>query len=551
MSSEIAQVEGCEFTTDELQLFHRYYKYDWQSAGLAAAPVSQRIQHFVAAVDPAADSQRLRDWLRTMGIVDESEKTAQAKLYDRFERYDFAAASGFNQKLADVYDTEDVTRYGIGERMERAKAQYYNDHVEPLDYDEYKAYMVVNAPKPVCPYQDMWDLKGVDKESADTDKFANVKTIDIAQLLDAGSTDVLTLSAINRFLDAAKSAYDDRYFAVAVVNSRCSGPEPMFLPALDSPDDCSEILKAAMRLRIELRNLNRAKPVVFFANGVVDASTLGILLSTPDIITSEMFCVSVSPTNKSAQAFPLTALYDWAHLASGQSKVAEGTAEYILCHPELVLRSAEWMALELGTGFVSHRKFASGMEQVLLAASCPPPHTRDALRKACAIESVYAGPSKISVWEQEVHRYFAPLAGGEKSLAELVSELQQLDTPWTGKYLAFVNAPRANAVAEARVAGMRVVRGLEYSQALALELLASIAWSKGTREPSKLFGNDKAPKLADILMETTGSVDANSGALQSEVPGECPFAKMYRKNPDRFKHVDLKSISDHRSLNLK
>ncbi|KAJ2829846.1 hypothetical protein IWW50_000620 [Coemansia erecta] len=552
MSDEITQVEGCEFTTDELQQFHRYFKHDWTAAGLGSAPVSERIRHFVDTVDSSIDRNRLQEWLRTMGIVDETEMSEQARLYERFEQFDFAAAAGFNQMLADVYATNDISKHEIDERMDRAKAQYYSANVEPLSYSEYKEYKVANAPKPVCPYQDLWDLKGADKESADTDKFASVKTIDIARLLDPDNMDVLTVGAINRFHEAAKTAYDQKYFAVAVVNSRCSSPEPVFLPALDGSKDCSVTLKAAMRLQIELRNLNKAKPLVFFANGIVDASTLGILMSTIDIVTSEMFCVSVGPVSQSSQMFPLTALYDWAHLSDHQFKVAKGTAEYILCNPDLVLRSAEWSALGLGMGFVSHRKFASGMEQILLAASCPPPHTRDALRKACAVESVYSGPSKISVWEEEIAKYFAPLADGSKSVSDLIGELQAIEKPWAGKYLRFANTPAANDVVEARIAGIQAVRELEYSQALAFELSAVIAWSAGTVKASELFDIDSIPVLSDLLSDNT-DVNSNAqygGTLQNEVAGECPFAKMYRKNPEKFKHVNLKSIADHHSLNL-
>ncbi|KAI9475263.1 hypothetical protein LPJ79_000581 [Coemansia sp. RSA 1821] len=542
MSSQIAQVEGCEFSTEELQLFHRYYKYDWTAHGLESASVNQRIDHFVSAVDLPVDTARLRSWLRTMGIIDESEKSDEAKLYDRFEQYDFAAAPGFNQMLAHVYDTSDVTKYAIDERMDRAKAQYYNDHVEPLEYEKYREFKIVNAPKPVCPYQDLWDSKGTDKEAADTLKFANVKTIDIAEFLGSQTDQVLTVDVVNRMLDAVKLAYDQKYFAVALVNSQCSRPEPMFLPALDkSPENSTELLKAAMRLRIELQNLNKTKPVIIFANGMVDASALGLLLCSIDIVTSEMFCVSCSPTQAT---YPFISLYDWACLSDRQSKVAKGTAEYILCNPHLVLRSAEWNALDLGIGFVSHRKFATSMEKILMAASCPPPHTRDALRKACAVESMYPGPSKINVWANEIQKFFAPLAEGKITLLDLTSQLQKVEQPWAGKYLAFANTQKSMDIANARVSGMQAARSLQYSQALAMELSASIMWSQGVTDPDVLFSS---PPLLTTLLDIESIKASNT---HKEVSGECPFARMYRKNPERFKNVDLKSIADHRSLNL-
>ncbi|KAJ2890325.1 hypothetical protein IWW38_004197 [Coemansia aciculifera] len=97
MSFQISQVEGCAFSTKELQRFHAYYKYPWSSVSLDSATVSQRIEYFVANVDPDIDTQRLRDWLHTM---DNSEKPTT--LCDRFEAYDFARAPGFNSLLAEV-----------------------------------------------------------------------------------------------------------------------------------------------------------------------------------------------------------------------------------------------------------------------------------------------------------------------------------------------------------------------------------------------------------------------------------------------------------------
>ncbi|KAJ1721630.1 hypothetical protein LPJ61_006018 [Coemansia biformis] len=359
------------------------------------ASLPERIQHFASSVDADTDCARLQAWLRTMGIVDDREKTDAARLYGRFEQYDFAAAPGFNQLLTDVYVSNDVSRYGIGERMDLAKAKYYNQHVEPLDYAEYRVFKESAAPRPVCPYQHLWESSGAAKEQPETAKFASVKTIDIANLGVDGCAGLLTLATIGRIRDSVREAYDDKYHAVAIVNSSCSdsmGPEPVFLPALDASGDIGAILRAAARLQIDLRSLNKVKPLIMFANGAVDASALGILFSTSDLVASEMFAVNVAPGSQSSRTFPFAALYDWAHLSDDSSRTEPGTAEYILSNPDLVLRSSEWMPLGLDIGFVAHRKFA--------------------------------------------------------------------------------------------------------------------------------------------------------------IPGECPFARMYRKNPDRFKHVDLKAIADHRALNI-
>ncbi|KAJ2769387.1 hypothetical protein IWQ56_002570 [Coemansia nantahalensis] len=557
MNSDITNVEGCAFTTEELQRFHRFYKLDWDEAGLAAAPLPERIRHFVSSIDPDTDSTRLQAWLRTMGIIDEGEKSDAAKLYEQFEQFDFASAPGFSQRLADVYGSDDVSKHGIGERMDMAKAAYYNEHVAPLDYAAYKQFKESSAPRPVCPYQHLWDAGGTDKEQPDTAKFAHVMTIDIGESCAAG----LTLAAINGLRRSVKEACQEKYYAAAVINSSCNDPanaKPVFLPALDASGDAAAALRAAVQLAIDLRTLNGTKPLLMLANGTVDASALGILLSTSDVVTSEMFAIDVAPNSESSRTFPFVALCDWARLSSGRARAEPGTAEYILTSPDLVLRSSEWMPLGLEIGFVAHRRFAAAVESILLAASCPPPHTRDALRKACAVESAYPGPSKISAWTHEIRQHFSPLVDTDLQLDELYDELARIDTPWARRHRSVVGDAAAKAVAGARIAGLQAMRGLEYSQALALELAASIAWTQGESATDQLFHSAGTQSLAEVLLAGTDECPGTSQAPEepaadaevASVPDECPFARMYRKNPSQFAHIDLQSITKHRSLNL-
>ncbi|KAI9504914.1 hypothetical protein BX070DRAFT_221148 [Coemansia spiralis] len=577
MKSEIAQVEGCSFTTDELQRFHSYYKFSWDPVGLDGADVNERIRYFVTHVDQAIDAKRLREWLRTMGIVDSSELSDEAKLYDRFENFEFATAPGFNKMLGDVYSANEVDKYEIDLRIEKAKAQYYSTHMEPLDYEAYKAFKEANTPKPVCPYQHMWENSDNKRRKSvvDAKGFANIKVVDLADFFDSSSSDTveLTPEIMGRIREDVLEAYADRYYALAVISSNCyvfndgtidGFTEPVFLPALlCEPNKAKATLEASIRLQIELRKLNQTKPVVVFASGKVDQSALGILLSTADVVTTDMFCVKSGSTSETAQTFPLSALYDWAHL-DNQASYKAGTAEYVLCNPDLIIRGSEFAALGFGKGFLSQRKLAPSMERIMLAASCPPPHTRDALRKAYVIESAYSGPSKINVWEQEIARYFAPLASGSKSVDDLIKELKSVQKPWATKYLAFAgDDSNSKAIAAVRVSALRSARSMEYSHALALELGATSEWSQGERSVDKLLSakvtsSMLAASTFDSANDTKNNDSAtgdtskthSTGDLGIEIPGECPFAQMYRKNPDRFKHIDLKAIAQHRALNM-
>ncbi|PIA14323.1 hypothetical protein COEREDRAFT_88830 [Coemansia reversa NRRL 1564] len=559
MSTKITQVDGCTFSTAELQQFHCYYKFDWQAVGLSNATAGERIDYFTDHVDSATDSRRLREWLRTMGIVNESDKTEETRRYERFEQYDYGTAPGFNQLVAEVYEGNNVDKHTIDERMERAKAKYYGQHVEPVNYDEYRRFKAQTAPKAACPYQHLWENDGTDKKTAQMEKFSNVKTIDIGAVL--GADGLLTVSAMNGLLDIIKEAHDKRYYAAAMINSRSSGnletQTAEFLPMLSvSSSGAEEVLKAATQVQIELRRLNKSKPLMIFADGTVDASAVGILLSTVDIMLSERFAIRVGPGNTSSQKIPLAALHDWAHLSENhQANAPAGTAEYILCNPSLVLYSSEWMGLGLASGFVGQRKYAAAVEKILLAASCPPPHTRDALRKACAAESAYPGPSKLSVWEQEIRQHFAPLSSSTQTAEDLANKLRCLNKPWADIYATFADEERSRAVAEVRIAGLRAARTLEYSQTLALEISAGVAWAKGVCDPHALFDGSSITVAAGGLpssgeLESAQAVPDMAAAALSEISSECPFARMYRKNPERFKHIDLQAIAKHRSLNL-
>ncbi|KAI8322228.1 hypothetical protein GQ54DRAFT_297473 [Martensiomyces pterosporus] len=551
MEPQITQVDGCTFTTAELQQFHKYYKFDWQAAGLGSASVSARIEHFTTQTDVSTDAQRLRDWLRTMNITDDSEKSDEEKLYDRFEQYDFTTAPGFNELLSEVYATNNVSKYELDGRMEQAKARYYSEKVEHLDYRRYNEFKEANRPKPVCPYQHLWDT-GADNRPANTRNFANVKLVDLADFLDAAPSSVLSAEIIGRIHEDVVEAYSERYFAIAIVRGDCQAEidsEPVFLPSLDT-ENRSKALRALIKLQIELRKLNRTKPVVIFASGSVDPSAVGLLLSTAELITTELFSITPGPAHKSAAQFPVPALFDWAHL-SDQGRVDAGTAEYLLCHPELVLRSSEWAALGLSHGFVAHRNLDKATERILMAASCPPPHTRDALRKSYVVESAYPGPSKVSVWRREIEQFFRPLAEGSATIEGLVDELNKVDKPWAKKYLAFTAKSSTKDLAKLRVAALRTARSLELSQALALEYSATDSWSKGEASVDKLLA--ATTPISAVLAEEQPDAAADAlkaNPLEVEIPGECPFAQMYRKNPDRFKHVDLQAIASHRPLQL-
>ncbi|KAJ2583177.1 hypothetical protein GGH95_001143 [Coemansia sp. RSA 1836] len=553
--AEISQVEGCAFSTEELQRFHKYYKYPWTSVSMDTATVSQRIEYFAANVDPAIDVQRLRDWLRTM---DAGEPPQANTVYDRFDAYDFAHAPGFNSLLAEVYNTEGASKHELDTRMELAKATYYSEHVEPLNYDEYRAHRDAAAPKPVCPYQHLWDsgTSSSGDGSASDRALDNVWVVDLADYLEQPPSDsgeeLLTLAAVGRIHDAIRqAAYSEQYYAIAIVNRNCDSTESEqmrpFLPPLETlPAERQrrEVLGALLRLQIELRQLNQAKPVVIFANGPVDASAVGVVLSTADVVTTDKFSVSLAPTHASVQAFPLAALYDWcARLEK------PGMAEYIACHPDLVLRSSEWATLGLGQGFIAHRHLGSSIGRILLAASCPPPSTRNALRKAYMAESVYPGPSKISVWNPEIEMYFALLALGHKSLDDVVQSLRELDSPWANRYLAHFGGSLDDVetrVVRLRVAALRAARTLEYSQVLSMEFAVTNAWALDSSVSAEgLIASPVDASLSEIL---NGS--RPPGTAASDIPDECPFAKMYRKNPDRFKHIDLQQIAKHRSVNL-
>ncbi|KAJ2494847.1 hypothetical protein IWW47_004384 [Coemansia sp. RSA 2052] len=79
-----------------------------------------------------------------------------------------------------------------------------------------------------------------------------------------------------------------------------------------------------------------------------------------------------------------------------------------------------------------------------------------------------------------------------------------------------------------------------------MEFAVTNAWALDSSVPAEeLIASPVDASLSEIL---NGS--RSPGTAASDIPDECPFAKMYRKNPDRFKHIDLQQIAKHRSVNL-
>ncbi|KAJ1721109.1 hypothetical protein LPJ53_004323, partial [Coemansia erecta] len=514
-TSLISQVDGCDFTTDELQQFHGYYKYTWP-APLKNSSLAERIQHY-STVDPSIDTARLRLWLRTMGIQDESEKSDEAKLYDRFEAFDFSTAPGFSELLTQVFtDSQQTNKHEINERMERAKIEYYS-RIEDISYDGYRRFKEENAPKPVCPYQHLWEKEK--ETAANVRQIEHVKIIDLAEYPDVEMT-TETLDLIRE--EAVEAETDTDIYALAIIRS--SSDHTVFLPALCSAGGINgilETLRARMRLEVTLRKLNSSKPVIFFANGSVDPSTLALMQTTGETVLSDSF--SLDPTSVS---YP-TSIQSWTQMTD----LPSGTVEYILCHPNLVIRGSEWQgALGLGRGFISQRNFANATERILVAASCPPPQTRNALRQTCVIESAYPGPCKISVWKPEIEKYFAPLAEDagsvSASLDKLVNKVGQIRKPWAEKYLAFAGSSDENKKRAVWVAALQAARQMEYSQVLALEYSlteAIISNQYGNAEDAtslvkRMAANGQS--ITQILDTNDIQTAPQENAMKVEIPGE-------------------------------
>ncbi|KAJ2721116.1 hypothetical protein GGI07_004181 [Coemansia sp. Benny D115] len=561
MDSKITQVDGCAFTTEELQQFHGYYRYSFDSAGLADAPLAEKIEHY-ASQTPGIEPARLREWLRTMGIQDDTEEKSEEeteveRLYARFEAFDFASAPGFSDKLTQVYTCERASKHEVDQRMEQAKAQYYNEHVEPLDYEAYREHREANKPKPVCPYQHLWDTGEKDAGDGPLESSNGVWVVDLAQYIgqQGARLDAKMLDAIDT--EVRRALEDESCCALAVINSSNSSDNedntaPTFLPALET--DSQQLLpalRARMQLEIDLRRLNAAKPVVMLVDGQVHASALSLLLAAGDTVVTERFVTLLTADGE--HFFPW-ALHGWAC-----QPAVPGVAEYMALRPDLIIRGAEWLgpSLHLGTAFVAHRSFAAASQRILLAASCPPPHTREALRQACLVESAYPGPCRISVWKAEIAQHFAPLqaASGAYGAKQLEEALGAVGEPWAQRLVETLVGTASRAV-PLWIAALRAARDVGYSKALALEynlaaeLLggSSSSSSSGSVDPAQAealvsrVAAEGAP-LPNILGAPASKEESTTAPV--DVPPECPFAQMYRKDPERFKHIDFQAISDH------
>jgi enoyl-CoA hydratase/carnithine racemase len=91
------------------------------------------------------------------------------------------------------------------------------------------------------------------------------------------------------------------------------------------------------------------------------------------------------------------------------------------------LRGPELLQLGLADIFVPEAKLSDAFEMAKRMAVCPGPDTPAAVQLALAIQHTYAGPNRLSVWEEYITKVF----GNVESLEDIEQRLKNTDNAWS------------------------------------------------------------------------------------------------------------------------
>lgn len=91
------------------------------------------------------------------------------------------------------------------------------------------------------------------------------------------------------------------------------------------------------------------------------------------------------------------------------------------------LRGPELLRLGLADVFVPEAKLSEAFEMAKRMAVCPAPDTSSAVQLALAAQHAYAGPNRLSVWEEHITKVF----GNAESLEDIEQRLIDTNNAWS------------------------------------------------------------------------------------------------------------------------
>ncbi|KAI8869451.1 hypothetical protein GQ42DRAFT_163421 [Ramicandelaber brevisporus] len=498
-------MNSCPFTADELVQLREFDAYNWSGdadfqQGLVALrtamphldDLAARAFYFSRKTNLSADKLQL--WLslkqpqpsqshQQLERKEQLSPESVAAVFKRFEEYPFATDQKFLAGLPKVFETVTKSKHSSSSSFSsssssvavdydktvlKARAIYYNNVVEPLDFKQYIIYSENKKREQAaeaatatnedgeskddlaaaCPFAHLWHSKSamaadtVTKMVKDAVDSGALVTLDMDEMLATSEGRVLTKRAMHSIERALRQTGESAPTIVMSQGKFGSGskgselaaeaasakqaalaPDAKQIEYVDSKIFCGSLANDASnthhRLSVALASrrymasvAKTARPVVAFISGNVhcDCAYIGFMPSCVVVSEHASASFSLSTSSKRLSALALLAGLPLHKQPSSSSLPPAGTALYLLLSPTLTLRAPELLQLGLAHFFVPHRNMADIESAILHIVATPPSDALMSILRAIHASShsgQYPGPSRINSWRTEIEDVFA------------------------------------------------------------------------------------------------------------------------------------------------
>ncbi|KAI8970707.1 hypothetical protein BDB01DRAFT_814354 [Pilobolus umbonatus] len=469
------------------EIFIQFKRYDWKTdrvfeAGLNEdlkrslySPGEEDIMHSIRLLKAKhfyfSKFQHKFDLEEYLEYEQQQLLKSQEEEFEKMEAYEYNEDEEYLSGLGKIIPRWlEVASVWSKEKLEseitKAKAYYYHSKIAPIDLNAYWKWKEAKEQKnqPVCPFASTWQYKNKvipslpfnGRQFISTERPKGKGALKIT-LSSPRTHNTLTVTRLDQMYDTINITEKDEKITTIFMTSNIShvGNSMDFNEQIETKDskivssglalkETSEIISNADQLRSSLDYMGdkyyhlvkylmqNAKKIVSFTNGLIPVNAVYCFLSVGFLrVITEHTLVDIQLKLSHAPIPPLL-LLNMCRLHS-QKALPKGLELYLaLASPDYSkLRGPELLRIGLADIFIPEIKLNDVLDISKTMASCPEPHTTSAVQLALSIHQTYAGPNRISVWENKIESLF----GSATTFEALEEGLRKDNSKWSQSIL--------------------------------------------------------------------------------------------------------------------
>ncbi|CEG63904.1 hypothetical protein RMATCC62417_00971 [Rhizopus microsporus] len=455
-------------STEMQSVFEAFDNYSWDSD-----PVFQAGYQSIMASMPADNTRLLKAKHFYFSKFQQSfdldaylqyEKEKKHALYERVEDYDYENDETFVKGLPEIIKGYvEQQKKGLWDKdklefeLRKAKAFYYHAKVEQFDIPDYFNYITKkqDSKKPACPFANLWQNKGTVQTQeqingasfvvAEEPKFTGAIKITLSSPTSKNILSIDRLDELQRTLERANDDHVTCMFLTATVYDSPTLPKEMIetndtkMICCGLPYEETSRLVSGSDLRqtslfkissayydLVRKLLTSSKPTVCFLNGQIPLNAAHLFLLPKHIrLITEHALLNLGLDLSHSPIPPLTTL---------KSCSKASVIFYLAMAPPVKLRGPELLYLGLADFFVPELKLSDAFDTARTMAICTVPD--QAVRLALGTRHTYAGPNRITVWQDQIEQVFE----SAESFESLKSQLESIHNKWADTILDHWNS---------------------------------------------------------------------------------------------------------------